>query len=68
MYVTIFNDLNTDVDEYLSQVFPLPDILAWEVCHLCLVSRSLGFEPPEELTVDKNGLNTYNPTSSRQTE
>lgn len=31
-----------------SQVSPLPDILLWEVYHLCLVSRSLGFEPPEE--------------------
>lgn len=30
------------------QVSPLPDILPWEVYHLCLVSRSLGFEPPEE--------------------
>lgn len=29
-----------------SQVFPLPDILLWEVYHLCLVSQSSGFEPP----------------------
>lgn len=37
-----------------SQVFPLPDILLWEVYRLCLVSRSLGFEPPEGCIWNKN--------------
>lgn len=31
-----------------SQEFPPPDILLFEFYHLCLVSQSLGFEPPRE--------------------
>lgn len=34
-----------NIHQYL-QVFPLPDILPWEVYHLCLVSQPLGFEQP----------------------
>lgn len=37
-----------------SQVFPLPDIQLLEVYHLCLVSRSLGFEPPKEKQIKRD--------------
>lgn len=31
-----------------SQASPPLGILLWGVCHLCLASRSLGYEPPEK--------------------
>lgn len=43
-----------DIPPHL-QVSPLLDILLWGVSHLCLASRSSGFEPPWEWVRIRNG-------------